>query len=337
MQAIRDSVGNGSTVNVVSAVSPRTPRRDQKVQTLAGQIAALQMSPTTEKKAKTNSDPGTPPLRQSGSSPSLGGVIAAIISPRASRKKEAAIELEKEQIEHIQRILMQLNCKFTQEHELFQELDRLIQAQPTKEVSVKSLESAASDVWRCGSKLIIVQQICNGLKNIVDRHPDAENDDVKEDILDLNKRFLQLISCFQKGHQSQVVIPDAVEWKSIECLSKWIREQEALTPQLPLSRFIRSCSQERYSGFIPRTLLLNAYGKITAVPVPILAKVQSKQLRMTRTFYENSSNKEAIEMPIDIFDRATDDFLVRIQWLLQFNYDSNCQLVQIQSNAFLAK
>ncbi len=277
-----------------------------------------------------------------------GSLLAGLLSPRISLKEKranAALQSEppeKGYDEHIEKLLHILEGQGAEGNRLtgtlFKEFATLVEGIPKEKTNfVKPLESAACDLWRAASKLCIMTQSGISLHKIVDKHPHADLESVAEDIADLNNRFLHLLSCFLKNRDESVTLPKRVEWQNVDDVAKWVRNSLDLNSSSPLTRFIRSCSQDRYSGSIMRELLINTYGLLPIDPVPILAKAQSKNLTITRTFHEQGSNIESLEIPISILERKTEKPLGRIRWLLQFTYDTECHLTKIQTHAFLEK
>lgn len=353
-----------SRLNEAPPGSPRfEERRLRKFASLDEQLGALRVSEPEDvaRKPKALSDSGvldlSPNIGRRGSmgSSSLKESLGRILPARADRlgsnsprpkgetTQESAsprqLESPKEEgpSEHIKKLRTILGGDNEEGYdltgELFADLQRLVAGIPiqTDEVDfVKSFRAAVEDLWRTGSKIVIEVQKGETIETPQKKHKDAEDESKPWDKPDQNERFLRLLLCFQRGRKSTVCLPEQVEWEREEHVSKWIqKEEEEVKLDEALARFIRSCSQERYTGSMVRSLLLNRYGHQTDTLVPIKVKIQLINVTFTRIFYEDLSNRETILIPLQVFDRRTEEPLDSFTWKLQFHYNSDCSLVKI--------
>lgn len=323
-----------------------TPTNDIEERVASLSISGNSIGQIKIKAQSAPSEPETDPehhvreTRRSSWTPRASPRISGISSPRAILKSLAStLKMKRESAEvapqdpkstradHIKKLLLLLEGgEFLQN--IVAEYKTLIEG------NQKSLDSAASDLWRVCSKCMILEQKGVNLVEVLNVHPDATKDDIPEDVADLNRRFLLILSCFLKNQNSRISLPDSVDWQRIEDVAKWIGQLDC-TDFDPFARFIRSCSQDRYSGSLVRLLLLNTYGLTPEKDVPILAKVQQKELKITRIFNTDGSNEELLTLLIDVSERATERPLGRILWQVHFFYNQDCFLTEIKLHPHL--
>ena len=190
---------------------------------------------------------------------------------------------------------------------------------------VKSLKSAACDLWRSVSKVRIIENN----KMVLDFHPEAYNDLAEEDVPDLNFRFLKLMNRFPR-----VMLPEHVDWKNMEDVASWVEESLTLDFTHPLARFLRSWSQDRYNGLLVNEVVTGfGYVPDSDPPPPIIAELQQKQKMHICTFLEDGTHTETLIMPIRILDREERTTLESLTWTLIFKYDASYMLQGISSHA----
>lgn len=195
----------------------------------------------------------------------------------------------------------------------------------------KPLTHAACDLWRICSKLNIERHDDELVTNVLKSHPDAYNDKVPEDVEELNRRFLLLLSCFQN---TGFTLPQSADWKGIEDVVHWVKNNLQIAASHPLARFIRSCSQERYNGVHIENAVLTNYGLTPeqTPPPPILVSLQAKRLSSTRVFFSDQRHEELLIIPMQVLDRSERSELCTIAWKLRFCYDKECCLEALYSS-----
>ena len=192
---------------------------------------------------------------------------------------------------------------------------------------VKSIENAASDLWRMCVRCSIHRIEGSDRKSILDQKSNGYINTVEQS----NITFLTLLNEFMLHQKLKLVLPDEVAWQKTEDVTKWINSVE-IACQSPLARFIRSCSQERYSGDICHGLLLSNYGRLSEKP--IMVKVDPCEMNAMRIFYDTGCTTETIELPISVLETASEQNVCRISWIIQYFYDEECMLAKMQTRAF---
>lgn len=230
--------------------------------------------------------------------------------------------------EHIQKLVNLLRgeeCPLTPYFDYFKALVEGVGHQNS--TYVKSIENAASDLWRMCARCSIHRIEGSDRKSILDHKSNAGRNIIEQS----NAAFLALLKEFVLHQKTKLVLPDEVAWQKTEDVSKWITSV-GIAPNSPFARFIRSCSQERYSGDVCHGLLLSKYGRLSEKP--IMVKVDPSELSATRIFYDTGCTTETIELPISVLETATEQAVARISWIVQYFYDEESRLAKMQTRAF---
>ncbi len=254
-------------------------------------------------------------LRLSGTSEPTSPRSDRRFSPRAIRKSGRSSDDSEQIQEHITKLRNVLNGTEQADRNLqegiFLEWENRINRDV---VDSDMFACAAADLWRVCDKITVV---------------DAKNKTDGEDNPSRNGQFAALLQAFG--------IVDALDtsgWESIEHVSKWatLLHKKGQIPER-LMRFMRSCSQGRYTGNVAYAFILGNYGHVSESGYPIEVHFASEGVRITRVFDGDGSNKEAIVVPIQIFKRGTKDLIGRFDWCLSYFYDSECRFLRATSTA----
>ncbi len=256
----------------------------------------------TSKKAQANSDP-------SGQTSPTRGRTPRFFTPRLERKTGGDLK----------DLIRQLNGSSEQDKLLHSEIFSPIQERLNSECfDLAALKSAISDLWRDCHKVILFDK--TNIKHTADR----------------NGQFHALFRAFYDSHKIDFELPDTGDWKSMEQAEKWIEglyNSKKITDCF--ARFIRSCSQARYSGDVAVALVTKRFGRLADLPIE--AHIPTSQMVITRIFNENGTNREALQLPITIYNRNKESVIATINWGLWFFYDDECKLTSVNSTAIEVK
>lgn len=252
---------------------------------------------------------------------------SGVFTPRQALKKHTQIQEHVLQ-EHIEKLLTLLKGEESSLTPYFNYFKALVEGVGNGDSTyIKSLENAASDLWRMCARCSIHRIESSERKSILDHKSNGALVTVEQS----NAAFLALLNEFMLHQKIKQVLPDEVAWQKTEDVTKWINSVE-ITHDSPFARFIRSCSQERYSGEICHGLLLSNYGRLSEKP--IMVKVDPSEMRATRIFYDTGCTTETIELPIFVLETATERSVSRISWIIQYFYDEESRLAKMQTRAF---
>lgn len=202
-------------------------------------------------------------------------------------------------------------------------LDRLVVS--------KDLAGAVADLWRVADKFCLIDATKRKEELLMEAYwaPDGESG-VSDS--ERNKRFLTIITEFNKRYGSDISIPrTSPKWSGIEQVTDWFEKGVKNKLTSIMTRLVRSFGQERYTADPVSILLLNEYGLVKASSSGIYAKCVVEKAQFTRIFLPMNLSREIITLPVQFLGHKDKDVKRSINWQLITDYSPEGKIERFRS------